>query len=374
MNIRIKPPTDEDNTPLAVEPDKKSALRTMLGQNKRRLLALFAATSSSAKFHWNQVAYSGAPTGANHDAPIREESLAYYNGVDENGLAQGGNPHWMYFTTPFLATAETIGPQKYTDAQKYHGLRAALSRLPSGPAFKFHAAPLMDDGDVIRSAFQDSGFKRVNRSTFLYKPETTDFDELVRNFKSDTRSKVKKARRELDVTTMPIDDFFRFYEDNLDKRGEVFRWFALNLDHKVLKQEINSPDPKIGIVAARRKSTPDDPGPHPIDAAILYTRGEDGYHKLLRVSWRMGKEDDGLPKPHQQAIKLLVTEVMLRAAKEGATIDTDGFTPGGETVYTRFGVFEQQNQDIYTRISLANTRQQLAKKIEPFLEKLRLTI
>lgn len=371
MNVHTKPPSPQTHPSPTENVEEKSAFGAAIKLNKRRLRQVFDMAKSTAKFHWNQVAYSDALNGRHKDAPIREEALAYYNGVDEYGLAQGGNPHWMYFTSPFIYVGETIGPQKYTDAQKYHALRAALSKLPSGPAFKFHADPMLADQEVIRSAFADSGFKRVNRPTFLYTPQTDDFDELVREFKSDTRSKVKRARRELDVTTMNIDDFFKFYDDNLDNRGEVWRWFALNLDHKVLKQEISSDDPKVEIIAARRKSTPDDRGPHPVDAAILFSRGADGYFKLLRVSYRVGKEDDGLPPPHQQAIKLLVTEIMLRAAKQGATIDTDGFTPGGERLYSRFGVFDLHNQDIYTRVTLANTKRLVANKLEPLFERFR---
>lgn len=331
--------------------------------HKKRLREVYNAARSTRRFYTNKLTTpfvaAVLPT-----APVRPEALAYYAGPDENGLQQGGNPHWQYFANPFANPAAT-------DAEKYRGMRAAISALPAGPAFKFHSDPMLEDQEVIRRAFADTGFKAVNRPTFLYKPETENFDELIKNFSGDTRSKVRKAQRELDITTMSVDEFFDFYEDNLQSKGEAYIWFALNLDRKVLKEAISGPDPKIEIVAARRKSTPEDPGPHPIDAAILCSRGSDGYFRFQRVTYRTQKEDDGLPPPHQQAIKLIVTEIMLHAAAKGAMVDTDGFTEGGERLYTRFGkdVFKRQDQDIFTRPSLYNTAQQVINKVAPLFGK-----
>ncbi len=331
--------------------------------NKRRIRDMYNAAVSWRKFNGNKITHNALTAIFRGNARVRKDALAYYAGPDEDGYHQGGNPHWEYFSRPF------INPEGASDAQKYRGLRRALSSLPAAPAFKFHSDPMLGDKDIIRSAFTDAGFKPVNRPTFLYKPTTTDFDELVRKFSSDTRSKVRKADRELEITTMSVDDFFDFYETNLQDKGEAYRWFPLNLDRNILKEAISRPEPEIEIVAARRKSTPENPGPHPIDAAILSSRGSDGYFRFLRVTYRTQKENDNLPPPHQQAIKLIVTELMLHAAEKGATVDTDGFTRGGERLYSRFGVFELHNQDIYTRPSMHNAARQIANKIMPLIRR-----
>lgn len=358
MNIEIEPPVENPQTD-APGPGAANTPRASI--HKRRLREIYNTGRSTRKFYGNKLT---APFVAAvlPSAAVRADALAHYAGPDENGLIQGGNPHWQYFSAPFTDSGAM-------DAEKYRGLRAALSSLPAGPAFKFHSDPMLGDQAVIRRAFADAGFKAVNRPTFLYKPQTESFDELVKNFSSDTRAKVRKAQRDLEITTMSVDDFFDFYEENLQNKGEEHRWFPLNLDRKVLKEAILRPDPDIEIVAARRKSTPDNPGPHPIDAAILCSRGSDGYFRFLRVTYRTQKDNDNLPAPHQQAIKLIVTEIMLHAAKKGAMVDTDGFTDGGKTLYTRFGqgVFELYNQDIFTRPSLHNTARQVMNKVAPSL-------
>jgi hypothetical protein len=338
-------------------PEAPSAFQSAITLNKRRLSDIFGVAKSTLKFHWTQLAY-GMPSKIASHTPLRDDALAIYTGYDEKGLALGGNPHWKYFSNPFE------NPAAATDAEKYRALRAALSTLPAGPQFRFHATPILEDKMVIRSAFVDSGFTYVNRPTFLCKPVADNFDDLVKQFKSDARSNVRQGKRDLEITSMNIDDFFELYEQSLADRGEQYRWFPQNLDKEVLRKEMERPDSDIEIVAARRKSTPENPGPHPIDAAILRSRGNsDGYSKFLRVTYRIKKEDDVLPPPHTHAIKLVVTEIMLRAAKDGVTIDTDGFTAGGERLYSRFGILERHDQDIYTREGPQNMVQKVTNKV-----------
>lgn len=355
MNEHVKPQSEMIFQPQAA-PEGNSALQTAFTLNKRRLSDVFAVAKSALKFHWTQIAYGVAPYVA-PTTPLRNDALDVYTGFDEKGFARGGNPHWKYFANPFE------NPAASTDAEKYRSLRAALSKLSAGPAFKFHATPILEDKAVIRSAFVDSGFQYVNRPTFLYKPDADNFDDLVKNFKPDARSNVRKGKRDLEITTMGIDDFFKLYEESLVDRDEQYRWFPQNLDREVLRGQMAQPNSDVEIVAARRKSTPENPGPHPIDAAILRSRGADGYSKCLRVTYRIKKDADLLPPPHPQAIKLIVTEIMLRAAKDGVTMDTDGFTIGGERLYSNFGVFQRHDQDIYTRDTLKNAAQKVANKV-----------
>lgn len=339
-------------------PEGPSALQSAVTLNKRRLSDIFGVAKSTLKFQWTKFAY-GVASKIAPNTPLRDDALAIYTGFDEKGLALGGNPHWKYFANPFE------NPASSTDAEKYHALRAALSKLPAAPCFRIHATPILEDKEIIRSAFIDSGFKYVNRPTFLLKPDTDDFDDLVKQFTSDTlRWQVRQGKRDLEITSMNIDDFFELYEASLADRGEQYRWFPQNLDKEILRTEMERPDADIEIVAARRKSTPDNPGPHPIDAAILRSRGDsDGYSKFLRVTYRIKKEDDVLPPPHTHAIKLVVTEIMLRAAKDGVTIDTDGFTAGGERLYSRFGILQRHDQDIYTREGPQNMVQKVTNKV-----------
>lgn len=356
MNQQVKESAEIAFQPQTA-PEGPSAIQSAITLNKRRLSDIFGVAKSSLKFHWTQLAY-GMTSKIAPNTPLREDALEFYTGLDEKGFALGGNPHWKYFANPFE------NPAAATDAEKYHALRAALSTLPAGPALKFHATPILEDRILIRSAFVDSGFKYVNRPTFLCKPDADNFDDLVKQFKVDARSNVRKGKRDLEMTTMNIDDFFELYESSLADRGEQYRWFPQNLDKAILKSEMERPDSDIEIVAARRKSTPENPGPHPIDAAILRSRGtSDGYSKFLRVTYRIKKEDDVLPPPHTHAIKLVITEIMLRAAKDGVTVDTDGFTAGGERLYSRFGILERHDQDIYTREGPQNMVQKVTNKV-----------
>lgn len=361
MNEHVKPTPQLALQPSAAPEERPSAFQSTIALNKRRLSDIFGVAKSTLKFRWTQIAY-GIPSHSAPDTPLRRDALMVYTGSDDNGFSLGGNPHWKYFSNPFE------NPAAATDAEKYHALRAGLSKLPAGPGFKFHTAPRLEDNTVIRSAFVDSGFKYVNRPTFLYAPDTDNFDDLVKKFKSDARNNVRQGKRDLEITTMNIDDFFKLYEESLRDRGEQYRWFPQSLDQKILRNEIERPDTDVEIVAARRKSTPENPGPHPVDAAILRSCGADGYSKFLRVTYRMKKDDD-LPPPHPQAIKLIITEIMLRAGKDGVTVDTDGFTIGGERLYSRFGVFQRHDQDIYTRDSLQHAVRKVANKIDGLVAK-----
>ena len=338
---------------------------------KRRLGSIADAIASSLAFQWNRVAYGDSPSMAGRNNLLREDALNFYHGENEEGLITGGNPHWAYLSNPFNPAHWAAGSDRYKEI-RYHALRAGLAKLPASAALKFHADPLLEeDRSLIRRAFKNAGFKVENRPTFLFKPDTGDFDELVRQFPDNAQKNVLKAARALELTTMDVDSFFDFYRANLQDKGVTRSHFSLDLDQKVLKEEMAKDNSDIKIIAARRKSTPNDPGPHPIDAAILHTRGADGYVKLLRVSYRIAKENDDLPRPHQQAIKLLVTHAMLYAGQNGATLDTDGFTPGGRTLYERFGVFGEKphDQDVYSRSTIRNITRVIVKKAEPLLPK-----
>ncbi len=298
-----------------------------------------SSSIGAARFYWNKLVHQTGLMNIGKTLPFMTTigRLDYYVGRDEKGILRGGNLHWSYL--------QGICDDKIGDAEKYKSVCLMLAKLPGNVAFSFKADPKLRDAAIIRAAFKTAGFTVDSRPTFLYKGNVEDGDPVAK-MKSDARTKINAARRDLEITDMSVEDFFAFYRDNLDDAGKKSH-FCLNIDQDMFYQGLDQNDPQLEIFAVRRKSTDSDSNPHPFDAAVACSRGKDGYYKLMRVTYRYKKQ--GSPAPHKHANKLVVVEAMRRATALGLTLDTDGFTPGGGVLYRRFGVFDEVVQDDYNR-------------------------
>lgn len=304
----------------------------------KRFVALIANSFvGEVKFRLNKLAYSASTQKiASGDAQtLAIGKLDLFAGRDENGRLRGGDLPWKYM--------QGVTDGVITDREKREQLARTLAQLPSNMSFTFKADPKLRDQEIVRAAFARAGFVNEGRTTLIYTGEPGS--DAIDRMKSDARTKIRKGRKELEFTEMNVDDFFDHYRANL---GDRKSHFFLNIDQQLLRKAVTSNPPQAEIIAVRRKDdTSNDP--RAIEAAAIISTGADGYCKLLRLSFRRVAENDGLPPPHQQALKVLVVEAMNRAASRGLPLDVDGFTPGGSTVYERFGVFEKVEQDQFAR-------------------------
>lgn len=297
--------------------------------------ALKEAVLGAVKFHWNKISHLAATQNIGKTLPFLSSvgSLQYYVGRDEQGILRGGNPHWRYLQdvcTPFQS-----------DEQKYKNLCRELAQLPGNVAFAFKASPDLRDAHIVRAAFLKAGFTNIPRKTYLF-DGTADREDPIKKIKSDARTKVNSARRDLELTTMSVDEFFAFYNENLQIDGKKSHFF-LNIDHDMIRKGKN-----IEIIAVRKKAA-DDGTTYPIEAAMLCGWDDDGFYKLMRITYRRDAEHNAGNAPHKHAIKMLAVETMKRASEKGMLLDVDGATPGGVTVYQRFGVFQEVLHDEYKR-------------------------
>ena len=319
---------------------------------------LWETSSAAVRFAWNKFIHGSSPFSYASNYPLinKSDRVPYYVCRDENGVLRGGNPAWMYLQ-------DLIRPETLSDKDKVSILRYAISRLPSNVAFEFSACPYVKDADIVRKAFTRSGFVHSLKKTYMYKGNPGEIDPAPR-FKSDARNKINSARRDMETVPMGIEEFFRYYEENLKGAGKD-SYFHLEIDKEIAREAMRMSPPRAHIIAVRRKQT-DQNAPHPVDAAILCTGSaeDDGYLKLFRITYRHADPAKPEDAPHKHATKLVIVEAMQMANQMGLTLDTDGYTPGGETLYSRFGVFEAVMRTEYKRKTIHIVTAKLAAKAD----------
>lgn len=302
--------------------------------------ALAEAIKGSAKFHLNKLMHLAVSSYATKKKTYLANAgrIPYFVGLDDQGILRGGNPHWGYL--------QNFCDASLSDEQNHKRLCGELARLPSNVAFAFKLRPDLQDAKIVHSAFVKSGFTNIAHKTFLYNG-IGDAEDPIKKIKSDARTKVNQARRDLEiVNTMTVDEYCTFYRENIEEDNRVPHFF-LNIDHDVFKQGV-AQGKNIEIIAVRRK-TGEDGKVHPIEAAFLCAWDSDNYYKLVRISFRLNAAQNGGIEPHKHAVKMLVVEAMKRASERGMLLDVDGATNGGATIYRRFGVFEEVLRDEFKR-------------------------
>lgn len=329
--------------PLDAQGDETEELKKKLFsfdyKGKRFVDMIAKALVSEAKFRTNKVAHWVQAQKVTSSKPeiSNIEKLDFFIGRDESGQLRGGDLPWQYM--------QGVCDGQVSSKEKRKQFGHTLAQLPSHVSYVFKADPNIRDQSIVRDAFARAGFINEKRTTLIYRaePGTDPLDAM----KSDARTKIRKGRRELEFTSMGIDAFFDHYRANL---GEKPSHFFLNIDQALLRQAVNPEHAQAEIIAVRRKADGTDK-PQPVEAAAIISNGADGYCKLLRLTFRRMAEADDAPPPHQQALKVLIVEAMQRATERGLPLDVDGFTPGGNTLYSRFGGFQPMVHDQFTRLT-----------------------
>jgi len=319
--------------------------RAAVSKRKRQILDMALTVSDGFRFHLNKLIYGRifpvfhrtlvTSCSAKESRIVKETGvvaregighLPYYVTRDEHGLRRGGQPPWNYLQNLTSSTS---------DRAKTTICRQLLAQLPAGVSFHFVFSPELADVKLVRAVFKSAGFRPMDVETYVCArlPENADpIDSLTGK---SIKGTLKRAKRDLEIVEISADDFFHLHQENLKAAGRKNYRDTVS-DRLMLEEGLLQHHARI--IAARRRSTPENPGPFPIDAAIASLWDEvDGTYKLWRTTHRQRDRGDGAPQPHQDASKLLVLAVMQDAAAKNLTLETDGSTPGLASFYALFG-------------------------------------
>jgi hypothetical protein len=252
--------------------------------------------------------------------------LPYCLGRDGRGILCGVQPAWMY-----LDDFAAAGPAKE------RLIRRLLARLPGGVSFHFAFHSGLADGQAVRRAFAGCGFKILEWQTYVYTPPASHNGtqaELIDTFSGKSiKGTLRRAMRDMEIVDISVADYIGLQRANLRAEGKK-NTRNDTLDQLILEEAVKRNCARI--FATRRKSSDAYPGPHPIDAALVYLWDEDRrISQLWRLTYR--QHNDAHNKTHVDASKLLVLAAMQDAAERKYTLDTDGYTPGMAKLYGLFG-------------------------------------
>jgi hypothetical protein len=121
------------------------------------------------------------------------------------GLLRGQDPHWSHLGGPIV-------DQGLGRAEQVEVIRSLLEQLPKGVSFNFVCNPDLSYADLVRSAFQESGFAHATQVTYLRLPSE---GEVLNTRKSKHKGHIKRAAKELDCVDISAKEFAKFFETNL---------------------------------------------------------------------------------------------------------------------------------------------------------------
>ena len=226
-------------------------------------------------------------------------------------------------------------------------IRSLLEQLPRWASFNFVCNPDLSYADLVRRAFNQSGFVHATQMTYLRLPSEGN---VLNTRKSKHKGHIKRAAKELDCVGVSAKEFVQFYEANLKaskKRSySPFDTMTLLIEEAVSRGQARA-------IAARphsRSQSVDLGRSSPYDAAIVYIWDNDRCYYWLST-YRIASADNPNAKPHHDATKLLAVRAMEDAQAMNLIFDADGVaTPGAENLYRNmFGLGKEQRRDVFQR-------------------------
>lgn len=160
---------------------------------KRFLKLGMESLNSEARFRANQIAHMISARTITDKPYIKSiDGLDYFVGRSAKAGLRGGDIPWEYM--------QGLVDGQFSEKDKRKHLMHTLAQLPSNVSFVFKAAPQLRDAPVIREAFHRAGFKNAPRTTLVFKGEPGQ--DPIERLKSDSRTKVRSARRDLEFAEM----------------------------------------------------------------------------------------------------------------------------------------------------------------------------
>jgi hypothetical protein len=252
------------------------------------------------------------------------------------GLLRGQDPHWSHLGGPIV-------DQELSRTEQVEVIRSLIEQLPRWASFHFVCNPDLSYADLVRSAFEQSGFDHVTQMTYLRLPSEGD---VLSTRKRKHKGHIKRAAKELDCVDISPKEFVQFFEANL-KASKKMSYSPLDTMTFLIEEAISRGQARA--IAAR---------PHlvhhgrssPYDAAIVYLWDTDRCYYWLSTH-RIASQNNSNPKPHPDATKLLAVTAMEDAQAMNLIFDADGVaTPGADNFYRNmFGLSNVQPRDVFQR-------------------------
>lgn len=256
------------------------------------------------------------------------------------GLLRGQDPHWSHLGGPVV-------DQRLSRTEQVEVIRSLLEQLPRWVSFNFVCNPDLSYADLVRSAFQRSGFDHATQITYLRLPSE---DSVLNTRKSKHKGHIKRAAKELDCVEVSAKEFVRFFEANL-KASKKKSYSPLETMTLLIEEAFSRGRGRAIAARSRSRSESVDHGrSSPYDAAIVYVWDSDRCYYWLSTH-RIASANNSNPKPHPDATKLLAVRAMEDAQAMNLIFDADGAaTPGAENFYRNmFGLTTEQHRDVFQR-------------------------
>ena len=277
------------------------------------------------------------------------------------GLPRGQDPHWSHLGGPIV-------DERLSRTEQAETIRSLLEQLPRWTSFNFVCNPELSYADLVRSAFQQSGFDHATQMTYLRLPSEGD---VLHTRKSKHRGHIRRAAKELDCVEVSAKEFVQFFEANL-KASKKKSYSPLDAMTFLIEEAVSRGQARA--IAARPHSPIQSVDHHrssPYDAAIVYVWDNDRCYYWLSTH-RIASADNSNARPHPDATKLLAVRAMEDAQAMNLIFDADGVvTPGAENLYRNmFGLSKEQRRDIFQRETILERfyqryRQQFKAAIVP---------
>jgi hypothetical protein len=264
--------------------------------------------------------------------------LPYILSRSRLGLVRGKNPHWSHLGGPIL-------DQGLSRAEKADVIQSLIKQLPRGASFSFICDSGLSYGDLVRQAFEKAGFERSTEITYVRFPSD---GEVLSTRKRKHKAHFRRAAKALDCVDISATEFVDFFASNLKARGEK-SYSPLSTMKSLIEEAVARGQARA--IAAKQKSvtSKNRDCPELLDAAIVFVWDEIRCYYWLSTR-RMPSEGQSNPKPHPDAIKLLVVKAMAEAEARDLIFDADGVsTPGTEYLYRNMFGLREQRRDVFRR-------------------------
>jgi hypothetical protein len=225
-----------------------------------------------------------------------------------------------------------------------------LEQLPNIP-FLFTVSAHVSYAPYVREAFKKAGFKHFTQANYLRRPTAGRGGDIVDGLSRKRRAHINSAARRLEVTEIDSEEFINFYSANLQTRGSA-PYFPLDIARDFIAKGIYRG--QVRVIAAQRKMDETESVSHVLyDAAVACAWDEERYYYWLSTRRHADRGDFHRPRPHPDAIKLLILKAMSHAEQLGLTFDADGVTtPGTLHLYKDIlSLHEEETRDVFERIT-----------------------
>ena len=237
-------------------------------------------------------------TVADNNRPVASFVFSPYQ--NPLGMKQAYNLPWARVSGPIID--EAFDPRRRTQI-----VRDLVDQLP---ADRSYFLTLSNEQDF--NAFLAAGFSGETEENFEIPFERALTWE--RQLSAIARRHVRRAKEDLDLSTLDPAEFIRIYGAHLAIRRRK-PYSELSIAHDILVEAIRRGQARV--TAARRRNTGE------IDAAVACLWDDDKYYY-----WMTTRRPPviGHPAPHQGAVKLLLHAAIKHAHQKGRTFDFDGVT------------------------------------------------